>query len=179
MDDVEAAMSEHVRYTWGQSSLGDFIAAVSAHGLVAFEFADGRTTVREALRARLPDAVLSEDRESLAELAAKLSALVDHPEVQSDIVLDPRGSDYQKQVWTMLREIPVGQTASYGALAAMLGARDARDVTEAIASNGIAILIPCHRVVKKDGSLSGYRWGFKRKRTLLERERNAVPFQLA
>ncbi len=79
----------------------------------------------------------------------------------------------------MLREIPAGETTTYGALAARLGTRDPRDVTEAIASNAIAILIPCHRVVKKDGSLSGYRWGFKRKRALLERERRAQPFRLA
>jgi AraC family transcriptional regulator of adaptative response/methylated-DNA-[protein]-cysteine methyltransferase len=95
------------------------------------------------------------------------------------IALDPRGDDYQKTVWSIVQEIPAGETTTYGALAAKLGSRDARDVTAAIAANAIALLIPCHRVVKKDGSLSGYRWGTKRKRTLLERERRAVSFQLA
>lgn len=78
-------------------------------------------------------------------------------------------------MWSLLREIPSGETTSYGALAARLGTRDARHVTEAIASNAIAILIPCHRVMKKDGSLSGYRWGFRRKRSLIERERRGTP----
>jgi AraC family transcriptional regulator of adaptative response/methylated-DNA-[protein]-cysteine methyltransferase len=79
-----------------------------------------------------------------------------------------------------LRGLPAGQTTTYGAIAAMMGTpRDARDVTAAIAANTIAILIPCHRVVKTDGSLSGYRWGVQRKRALLARERNAVAFQLA
>jgi AraC family transcriptional regulator of adaptative response/methylated-DNA-[protein]-cysteine methyltransferase len=167
-------MSECIRYAWGQSSLGEFIAAVSGRVLVAFEFADSRTAVLDALRTRLPDAIFEEDREGLSEFVGKLATLVDHPESDRGIALDPRGNDYQKQVWSLLRDIPAGQTTNYGALAAKLGTRDARDVTEAIASNGIAILIPCHRVVKKDGSLSGYRWGFRRKRALLERERQLV-----
>ncbi len=172
-------MSERIRYAWGASSLGDFIAAVSDRGLVAFEFGDRDAAMLDALRARLPSASLDEDVEGLCELVEKLQALVDHPETDPAIALDPRGSDYQRQVWSLLRDIPAGQTTTYGALAARLGTRDARDVTEAIAANAIAILIPCHRVVKQDGSLSGYRWGFKRKRALLARERHSAPFQLA
>jgi AraC family transcriptional regulator of adaptative response/methylated-DNA-[protein]-cysteine methyltransferase len=79
----------------------------------------------------------------------------------------------------MLREVPAGETTNYGSLVAKLGTRDARDVTEAIGSNTIAILIPCHRVVKKDGSISGYRWGVRRKRILLQRERQTELFQEA
>jgi AraC family transcriptional regulator of adaptative response/methylated-DNA-[protein]-cysteine methyltransferase len=149
------------------------IAAVSERGLVAFEFADRPSTALDTLQARLPDVSLKEDRAGLFELISKLATLVDHPESDPDIALDPRGSDYQREVWLLLREIPAGATTNYGALAAELGIRDVRDVTEAVASNCIAILIPCHRVIKKDGSLSGYRWGFKRKRALLERERQA------
>lgn len=171
-------MSEPIRYAWGQSSLGDFVAAVSARGLVAFEFTDHRSAVLEALRTNLSGAALEEDQTGLSDLIDKLETLVDHPETDPDIKLDPRGSDYQRQVWSLLREIPAGETTNYGALAARLGTRDAREVTEAIASNAIAILIPCHRVVKKDGSLSGYRWGFRRKRALLDRERQAAPFRL-
>jgi AraC family transcriptional regulator of adaptative response/methylated-DNA-[protein]-cysteine methyltransferase len=172
-------MLETIRYAFGQSSLGDFLAASSERGLVAFEFADRGAAVLDTLRDRFPAASLEEDSAGLAELIGKLAAVVDHPEVDPGIVLDPRGSDYQKQVWSLLREIPAGQTTNYGALAARLGTRDARDVTEAIASNAIAILIPCHRVIKKDGSVSGYRWGVRRKRTLLEREREASAFRLA
>jgi len=74
----------------------------------------------------------------------------------------------------MLREIPAGETTSYGALAAKLGSRDPRDVTAAIANNPIAVIVPCHRVIKKDGSISGYRWGVRRKRLLLAREHQAT-----
>jgi AraC family transcriptional regulator of adaptative response/methylated-DNA-[protein]-cysteine methyltransferase len=171
-------MSERIRYAWGASSLGDFIAAVSDRGLVAFEFADRDGAILDQLRTRLAAASLEEDS-GLGELVGKLQMLVDHPETDPDIALDPRGSDDQRQVWSLLRDIPAGQTTTYGALAARLGTSDARDVTEAIAANAIAILIPCHRVVKRDGSLSGYRWGFWRKRALLKRERDAAPFQLA
>lgn len=172
-------MSERIRYTWGQSSLGDFIVACSERGVVAFEFADRREAAVEALRGRLPEVVLEQDDTGLSPLAVELRALIDQPAGGQDIALDPRGDDYQKKVWSLLREIPAGETTTYGALAMQLGTRDARDVTAAIASNAIAVLIPCHRVVKKDGALSGYRWGAKRKRALLDRERRAASFQLA
>lgn len=172
-------MSKPIRYARGYSSLGEFVAAVSDRGLAVFDFTERNIAILEALRTRLPLAALEEDGEGLAALVEKLRALIDQPGSDPDIPLDPHGSDYQKRVWSMLREIPAGETTTYGALAARLGTRDPRDVTEAIASNAIAILIPCHRVVKKDGSLSGYRWGFKRKRALLERERRAQPFRLA
>jgi AraC family transcriptional regulator of adaptative response/methylated-DNA-[protein]-cysteine methyltransferase len=167
-------MLETIRYAFGRSSLGQFLAAASDRGLVAFEFADHGAAVPDTLRDRFPAASIEEDHGRLTELIGGLEALVDHPENDPGIALDPRGSDYQKQVWSLLREIPAGQTTSYGALAAKLGTRDARDVTAAIASNAIAILIPCHRVVKKDGSLAGYRWGVRRKRALLEREKAAT-----
>lgn len=165
-------MNDDIRYAWGESSLGDFIAALSRGGLVAFEFAD-RGSALDRLRERLPQAALREDTAGLGATVAALSRLVDHPDEATDIPLDPRGSDYEKRVWTLLREIPAGTTVSYGDIAAKMGTRDARDVTTAIAANGIAILVPCHRVLKKDGSLSGYRWGARRKRALLERERQA------
>jgi AraC family transcriptional regulator of adaptative response/methylated-DNA-[protein]-cysteine methyltransferase len=85
--------------------------------------------------------------------------------------VDPRGSDFERQVWCALQEIPAGGTTSYGELASRLGVPGlAKDVGEACASNSIAVVIPCHRVLRKDGSLAGYRWGTWRKRTLLERE---------
>ena len=171
-------MSETIRYAFGQSSPGEFLAAVSERGLVAFEFTDRGEGILDTLRDRIPAAALDEDLRSLTDIVAKLAALVDDPATDPGIMIDPCGSDYQKRVWTLLRDIPAGETTSYGAVAARLGTRDAREVTEAIAANTIAILIPCHRVVKKDGSLSGYRWGVRRKRALLERERKAAPFRL-
>lgn len=170
-------MSEHIRYAWGASSLGDFMAAASDDGLVAFEFGERGTAMQRALQSRFPDAAIEEDRSGLSDIVGKLATLVDHPDQDPGIALDMHGSAYQKEIWTLLREIPAGETTSYGALAAKLGTRDARDVTEAIGSNTIAILVPCHRVVKKDGSISGYRWGVRRKRALLERERHAAAAQ--
>jgi AraC family transcriptional regulator, regulatory protein of adaptative response / methylated-DNA-[protein]-cysteine methyltransferase len=172
---LEQTVSETIRYAFGQSSLGLFIAASSERGLVNFEFIDRA----DSLRDRFPAATLEEDPGGFSEMIGCLATLVDHPETDPGITLDPRGSEYQKQVWSLLREIPAGETTSYGALAAKLGTGDARGVTEAIASNAIAILIPCHRVVKKDGALSGYRWGAHRKRALLETERRAFAFRLA
>ena len=173
-------MSEHIRYAVGQSSLGAVIVATSDRGLVAFEFGDRHSSLIDALRLRFPDAIAEEDDAGLSGTIEALAALVDHPEHRPDLALDPRGSNYEHRVWDALSEIPAGGTASYGDIAAKLGApREAREVAEACAANPIAILIPCHRVVKKDGSLSGYRWGVRRKRALLERERNVSAFQLA
>lgn len=153
-------MSERIRYAWGQSSLGEFIAASSECGLVAFEFGEAREALVNALRARFPAATVSEDDAHLAATVKLLADLVDHPARALDMALDLRGTEYEKQVWKILCEIPAGHTTTYGAVAAAMGTpRDARDVTAAIAANTIAILIPCHRVVKKDGALSGYRWG--------------------
>ena len=172
-------MSERIRYAWGESSLGDFMVATSEEGVVAFEFAQRGAAALDALRARFPGAELESDEPGLAELVEKLAAAIERPDLDPGIPLDFRGSDYQKQVWTILRGIPAGQTTTYGAIAAAMGSpRDARDVTDAIASNPIAILVPCHRVVKKDGSMSGYRWGPKRKRMLLAREQHSETFCL-
>ena len=172
-------MSERIRYAWGESSLGTFVVAASDEGLVAFEFAQRDAAALAAFRARFPEAELESDESGLADLLEKLVAVIERPDLDPGIPLDLRGSDFQKKVWSILRRIPAGQTTTYGAIAAAMGSpRDARDVTDAIASNGIAILIPCHRVVKKNGSMSGYRWGAKRKRVLLAREQHRETFRL-
>ena len=167
-------MREKIRYAWGTSSLGDFLAAASDEGLVAFEFGTPGPAFAEALHARFPDADVEEDAAGLAGIVASLQAVVEHPGHDPGIALDLRGMDEHKRVWALLREIPAGETTYYGAIAARLGTRDARGVTEAIAANAVAILVPCHRVLKKDGSLSGYRWGARRKRALLARERETA-----
>jgi len=173
-------MSEIIRYAWGESSLGPFIAACSERGLVAFEFADRAAASVEALWARFPDAHLAEDDAAVADTIERLATVVDHPEREANLALDLRGTEYERRVWNALCEIPAGRTVTYGDIAAKLGApRDTREVGEACAANTLAILVPCHRVVKKDGSLAGYRWGYKRKRALLAREQQAVAFQLS
>jgi AraC family transcriptional regulator of adaptative response/methylated-DNA-[protein]-cysteine methyltransferase len=167
-------MREIIRFAWGMSSLGDFVVAKSEKGVVALEFSSMHTAMEDALRIRFPDAELERGQGELAEVMDIVADVIDDPSSNCDLPLDLRGTLYEVQVWHMLREIPAGETTSYGALAAKLGSRDPRDVTAAIANNPIAVIVPCHRVIKKDGSISGYRWGVRRKRALLAREQRAT-----
>jgi AraC family transcriptional regulator of adaptative response/methylated-DNA-[protein]-cysteine methyltransferase len=164
-------MREIIRFAWGISSLGDFMVAMSDKGLVALGFRSQRSSPESALRARFPVADVIESPQELSDVVERVSRAIDEPGFDPAVPLDLRGTSYEVCVWSMLCSIPTAETTSYGALAARLGARDAREVTEVIACNPIAVLVPCHRVIKKDGSISGYRWGFKRKRELLEREK--------
>lgn len=165
-----------IRYAFGDSSLGPFVAALSARGLAFVAFDAGPAE----LERRFPDADLVEDRAALDETIGKLAAMIDHPESDADLALDLQGSDFECRVWNALREIPVGTTTTYGEIAARLDMpRQAREVGEACAANRLAVIVPCHRVVKKDGSISGYRWGVRRKRKLLEREHSARLLQPA
>jgi len=171
MSDI--ASMEYIRYACGASSLGAFIAAWSGDGLVHFEFVDGKKVGLGKLSDRFPDCLLLDESVGFASQVAELSHLIDHPGEASSIPLDLRGSDFEKRAWNVLRGIPAGATVSYGDIAARMGVRDVREVAAAIAANRVAILVPCHRVIKKDGSISGYRWGVPRKRTLLGREDKA------
>lgn len=164
-------MSESIRYAWGTSSLGEYYAAMTYKGLVGFEFENRIDGAPRSLGERFPDAMIMLDQSGMDDVIKKLAYVVDRPRFDPGIPLDIRGSDYEKKVWELLRQIPSDQTTYYGRVAAEMGTpNDARDVTAAIAANRIAILIPCHRVIKKDGTISGYRWGVTRKRALLERE---------
>jgi AraC family transcriptional regulator of adaptative response/methylated-DNA-[protein]-cysteine methyltransferase len=129
--------------------------------------------VEDALRLRFPEADIIASEQELTDVLEKVQRVIEAPGFDPAIPLDLRGTPYEIEVWSMLRAIPVGETTNYGALAAKLSTRDAREVTEAIACNPVAVLVPCHRVIKKDGSISGYRWGVKRKRELLARERRS------
>ena len=107
-------------------------------------------------------------------LRTRLADLIEHPESDGDFALDLQGSTFELKVWNALRDIPAGTTTTYGEIAARVGSpREAREVGEACAANKLAVVVPCHRIVKKDGSISGYRWGVRRKRELLEREHRA------
>lgn len=167
-------MREIIRFGWEYSPLGDFVVAASDEGVVAVEFASMHSAMEDALRIRFPDADLQRDQEDLAEVLAAVANAIDNPAAPVELPLDLRGTPYEVKVWGMLREIPVGQTTTYGALARKLGTRDARDVTAAIANNPIAVLVPCHRVIKSDGTISGYRWATRRKRALLVREQQST-----
>jgi AraC family transcriptional regulator of adaptative response/methylated-DNA-[protein]-cysteine methyltransferase len=167
-------MREVIRYAFDETSLGNILVAASKKGVVALEFVNDRNMAEEWLRLRFSEADVVFDQEGLSRILASIRLIVDQPHTGSDVELDLRGTPYEISVWNLLREIAVGETMSYGALAAKLGTRDARDVTKAISANPIAILVPCHRVLKKDGSISGYRWGVRRKRALLNREELAL-----
>jgi AraC family transcriptional regulator, regulatory protein of adaptative response / methylated-DNA-[protein]-cysteine methyltransferase len=171
-------MREIIRFAWGISSLGDFMPAMSDKGLVALEFSSNRAATEQALRARFAEADIIDTQQDLSDVLARVKRAIEEPGFDAAVPLDLRGTPYELEVWPMLRAIPVGETTNYGTLAAKLGTRDAREVTEAIAHNPIAVLVPCHRVIKKDGAISGYRWGFRRKRELLARERRSGSFQL-
>ncbi|MFZ5782763.1 MAG: methylated-DNA--[protein]-cysteine S-methyltransferase [Pseudomonadota bacterium] len=163
-------MTDTLRYAFGDSPLGPIIAAQSGRGLAFLSFAAG---IAELAR-HFPDTVLVEDRVALRETIGGIVDLIDHPERGAALSLDLRGTAFECQVWHALRAVPPGTTATYGEIAARLGApRQAREVGEACAANKLAIVVPCHRIVKKDGSISGYRWGVRRKRALLEREHKA------
>jgi AraC family transcriptional regulator of adaptative response/methylated-DNA-[protein]-cysteine methyltransferase len=164
-------MKETIRYAWGMSSLGEFIAASSDCGLVALEFAKREGSLPSTLTSRFPQAELIEDSSSLKDTVETATSQIEHPVAVISVPVDMRGSDFERAVWSALQEIPTGRTISYVELACRLGGpRIAQEVGQACAANKIAVVIPCHRVLKKNGSLSGYRWGSWRKRALLERE---------
>ncbi len=163
-------MANTIRYAFGDSSLGPLLVAASERGLAFVAFDAGIAD----LDARFPEAGLVEDPAALRETIGKLADLIDHPESEAVFPLDLRGTDFECRVWNALREVPAGTTTTYGEIAARVGApRQAREVGEACGSNRLAVVVPCHRVVKKDGSISGYRWGVRRKRELLRREHSA------
>lgn len=167
-------MATTLRYAKGESSLGPFVAAMSDRGLAMVEFGDMDEARRGSLAARFSGAALIEDRAALADALGLIAGLIDRPHADLPLALDLRGPPFDLEVWKALRRIPAGRTASYGEIAAQLGVpRQAREVAEACAANIVAVAVPCHRVVKKDGSVSGYRWGFRRKRELIEREARA------
>jgi AraC family transcriptional regulator of adaptative response/methylated-DNA-[protein]-cysteine methyltransferase len=167
-----APRSEPICYAIGQSSLGAVLVAATAKGVCAIMLGDDRDRLQRDLREAFADAELSDGSTDLGSVVAKVVEFVDMPTQDFDLPLDPHGSPFQQRVWQALREIPAGMTATYTEIAERIGApKEAYAVGEACAANTIAVAIPCHRVVRKDGTLAGYRWGFKRKRALLARER--------
>jgi AraC family transcriptional regulator, regulatory protein of adaptative response / methylated-DNA-[protein]-cysteine methyltransferase len=167
-----APRGEPIRYAIGQSSLGAVLVAASANGVCAIMLGDDRDRLQRELREVFPEAELSDGSNDLGSVVAKVAEFIDVPTQDFDLPLDPHGSPFQQRVWQALREIPAGTTATDTEIAERIGApKEAYAVGEACAANTIAVAIPCHRVVRKDGTLAGYRWGFKRKRALLARER--------
>jgi AraC family transcriptional regulator of adaptative response/methylated-DNA-[protein]-cysteine methyltransferase len=167
----QGGSGETIRFALTRCSLGALLVAATERGLCAILLGDEPGALARDLRARFPQAALREAEPAFAATVAQVAALVDDPHAGIDLPLDVRGTAFQQRVWQALRAIPAGRTVSYAGLAAQLGMpQGARAVAGACAANPAAVLIPCHRVVRGDGGLSGYRWGIDRKRLLLARE---------
>lgn len=166
---------EELRFAIGQSSLGAILVASSTKGVAAILMGDYPNVLVEDLQDRFPKARLVGGDEDYERFVARVVGLVETPHLGLDLPLDVRGTAFQQRVWQALREIPAGRTASYAEIAERIGARSSvRAVAGACAANNIALAIPCHRVVRTDGALSGYAWGVERKRTLIGREAAAA-----
>jgi AraC family transcriptional regulator of adaptative response/methylated-DNA-[protein]-cysteine methyltransferase len=162
-----------VRYTIIPTEMGHLLAAATDRGLCAVMLGDGAEPLESALRREYSAAVLERDDNNLRDYTKTVVEQLSGSGNQVGLPLDVAGSAFQWQVWEALRRIPVGETRSYQAIAQELGRPTAtRAVARACASNRLALVIPCHRVVREDGELGGYRWGVDRKRRLLEQERS-------
>ena len=160
----------NIRYIIGQSSLGPVLVAGSDGGVCAILLGDDSETLTGELHDRFPTARLSHGSELMG-LLSKVVGFIEAPETSLDLPLDVGGTPFQRRVWQALRGIPCGTTASYRDIAARIGSPSSvRAVAQACAANSLAVAIPCHRVLRSDGDLSGYRWGVERKRALLQRE---------
>lgn len=166
--------NEVLHFAVGQCSLGAILVASSTKGVAAILLGDDPEALLRELQDRFPKAQLRGGDATYERLVARVVGLVEAPARGLDLPLDVRGTAFQQRVWQALREIPPGETATYSGIAEKIGApRAVRAVAGACAANAIAVAIPCHRVVRQDGDLSGYRWGIARKRELIARETQA------
>lgn len=164
-----------IRFAVGQCALGALLVAASDTGICEIALHENPEQLVRNLQDRFKAArLIGADREFEQWMAAVVG-FVENPAVGLHLPLDVRGTAFQRRVWEALREIPVGATATYADIAERIGSpRSVRAVARACATNNIALAIPCHRVVRTDGSLAGYRWGIERKRELIEREAKAA-----
>jgi AraC family transcriptional regulator of adaptative response/methylated-DNA-[protein]-cysteine methyltransferase len=163
--------STEIRFAVGECSLGSILVATSERGVCAILLGDDPDALARDLQDRFPRADLIGADKAFEEVVAKVVGFVETPGLGLDLPLDVRGTAFQQRVWQALGKIPAGSTASYTEVARRIGSpQSVRAVASACAANTIAVAIPCHRVVRTDGSLSGYRWGVERKRALIEKE---------
>ncbi len=160
-----------IRFAIGECSLGSILVAASERGVCAILIGDDPDELARDLQDRFPRAHLIGGDAEFEQLVAKVVGFVEAPALGLDLPLDVRGTAFQQRVWQALREIPAGKTVSYLQVAHRIGAPKAvRAVGAAVGANPLAVAVPCHRVIRNDGSLCGYRWGVERKRALIERE---------
>jgi len=169
-----------IRFAVGECSLGSILVARSDRGVCAIMLGDDPDELARELQERFPQADLIGGDAAFEQLVAKVVGFVEAPRLGLDLPLDVRGTAFRQRVWQALREIPAGETASYADIARRIGSPKAvRAVAQACGANPLAVAIPCHRVVRNDGKLSGYRWGVARKRALLQREGARIVSSLA
>ena len=160
-----------IRFAVGECSLGSFLVARSDRGICAILLGDDPDALARELQDQFPRANLIGGDADFEQLVAKVIGFLEAPGLGLDLPLDIRGTAFQKRVWQSLQKIPAGATASYTDIAKLIGSpKSVRAVAQACGANTLAVAIPCHRVVRNDGALSGYRWGVERKRALLEKE---------
>jgi AraC family transcriptional regulator of adaptative response/methylated-DNA-[protein]-cysteine methyltransferase len=163
--------NEEIRFAVGETSLGAILVASSRKGVASILLGDDPAALVRDLQDRFSKAHLIGADKDYEALVARVVGFVESPDRGLDLPLDVRGTAFQQRVWQALQEIPIGRTASYAEIARRIGAPNSvRAVAGACAANHLAVAIPCHRVVRNDGSLSGYAWGVERKRVLLDRE---------
>lgn len=166
--------NEEIKFAVGQTSLGAILVASSTKGVAAILLGDDADELVRDLQDRFPNARLIGADRDYESLVAQVVGFVEEPAKGLSLPLDIRGTAFQQRVWRALARIPVGKTVCYADIARRIGAPHAvRAVASAIAANNVAVAIPCHRVIRNDGSLSGYAWGVERKRELLRRESGA------
>jgi len=165
-----------IRFAVAASALGAILVACSQRGICAISLGDDPDALVRALQDRFPHARLQGGDPAFEQLVAQVVGFVEAPALGLNLPLDVRGTAFQQRVWQALRDIPAGATASYAEVARRIGAPKAvRAVAQACGANPLAVAIPCHRVVRRDGDISGYRWGVERKRELLRREEPQAP----
>lgn len=170
----KAAEGLTIRYATAACFLGWIIVAVTDRGICAIEFGDNPESLPDLVQARFSKAFLQEGGAELTSLIESVISFIESPDSAIELPLDIQGSAFQERVWKALRSVPPGSTVSYTDIACQIGSPKAvRAVAQACAANKLAVVVPCHRVVRRDGDLSGYRWGVERKRILLQRERDS------
>lgn len=168
---VPTATAADVRYAVGSCDLGALLVAWSKLGISAIQLGDDGNELSFAFQRSFPEADLIEGDVEVTRLLTLVARFVENPALGLELPLDPNGTPFELRVWAALREIPAGETVSYGEIARRIGSPNAvRAVARACAANRLAVAIPCHRVIGANGSLTGYRWGIERKRALLARE---------
>ena len=169
--DRAGGTNAEIRFAVGECALGSVLVAGSDRGVCAILLGDDADALRRELRDRFPRARLTGGDAAFEGRVVEVVRFVETPGRGLDLPLDLRGTAFQRRVWQALRAIPAGKTASYTDIARRIGApKSVRAVAQACAANAIAVAIPCHRVVRSDGALAGYRWGVERKSALLQRE---------